>query len=485
MTRNRTGPAWSLRGGLVGCGALEDVVKHHAYAFRRQAAGAVAGIVRRWRMCACAGTLSEAFIRPVTVQSSDAHDRIRQRGHVKMVEPASLQQVEVAVIGAGPGGLAAAAMLKRNGFRPVVLERDCVGAFWRNQYERLHLHTIRWLSNLPMYHFPRSEGKWVSRAGVVRHLERYAAHFDLDVRSGVEVTRIDPGPLGWRLATSSGSIDAWAVVVATGYNRVPIQPSWPGVSEFEGELVVGSEYRSPRPYKGRSVLVVGAGNSGAEIAVDLIEGGASNVHLSIRTPPNITLRDGPIPAPLAGIVLRGLHVPVSVADRIMAFGQRMDIGDLSPYGMRPAPRGVVTQMVRDDAIPIIDVGLVDMLKKRLVTPVAAVERFDGPEVVLADGSRLKPDAVIACIGYRRGLEPLVGHLGLIGQHGRPAVIGGATDPQAPRLHFVGFKNAISGMFREFGYEAKQIARTLSRARRQRPYQASDLSEGTPATHRAA
>jgi putative flavoprotein involved in K+ transport len=397
-----------------------------------------------------------------------------------MVEPASPQQVEVAVIGAGPGGLAAAAVLQRNGFHPVVLERDSIGAFWRNQYDRLHLHTIRWLSNLPTYHFPRSEGKWVSRGGVVRYLERYAAHFGLDVRSGTEVTRIDRGPLGWRLTTSGADIDAWAVVVATGYNRVPIQPSWPGIAEFEGELVIGSEYRSPKPYKGRAVLVVGAGNSGAEIAVDLVEGGASSVHLSIRTPPNVTLRDGPIPPPLVGIVLRALRIPVSVADRIMAFGQRMDVGDLSPYGMPPAPRGVVTQMVRDDAIPIIDVGLVDMLKKRLVTVVPAVERLDGPDVVLADGSRLRPDAVVACVGYLRGLEPLVGHLGLVGQHGRPIVIGGATDPRAPRLHFVGYKNAISGMFREFGYEAKQIARTLKRARRHSPFRPSDLAPQFPA-----
>jgi putative flavoprotein involved in K+ transport len=389
-----------------------------------------------------------------------------------MVQSVSSQQVEVAVIGAGPGGLAAAAVLKRKGFHPVVFEQDSVGAFWRNQYDRLHLHTIRWLSNLPMYHFPREEGKWVARAAVVRHLERYADHFDLDIRSGVEVTRIDRGPIGWRIATSAGVVDAWAVVVATGYNRIPITPSWSGLEDFEGELVVGADYRSPKPYAGKHVLVVGAGNSGAEIAVDLVEGGAEKVHLSIRTPPNVTLRDGPIPPPLMGIVLRALHVPVFIGDKITAFGQRMDIGDLSPYGLPPAPRGVVTQMVRDDAIPIIDVGLVDMVKKRMVRPVAAVERFEGNEVVLADGSRLSPDAVIACIGYRRGLEPLVGHLGVVGEHGRPVVFGGATATGASRLHFVGFKNAISGMFREFGYESRQIAKTLKREKRLQPFSSS-------------
>jgi putative flavoprotein involved in K+ transport len=392
-----------------------------------------------------------------------------------MAESTAPGQLDVAVIGAGPGGLATAAVLKRQGFRPVVLERECIGSFWRNQYERLHLHTIRWLSNLPMYHFPRSDGKWVSRADVVRHLEQYAAHFNLDVRTGIEVTHIDRVDSGWRLTTSAGSLDAWAVVVAAGYNRIPIEPSWPGLDTFKGELVVGANYRTPKPYKGRNVLVVGAGNTGAEIAVDLVEGGAESVSLSVRTPPNITLRDGAIPAPLAGIILRTLHVPVGTADRIMGFGMRMDVGDLSEYGLPPAPRGVVTQMVRDDEIPIIDVGLVPLIKERKVTVVPAVESIDGSHVRLADGSSIEPDAVIACLGYRRGLEPLVGHLGIVGEHGRPTSVGGVNSPRAPRLYFVGYKNAISGMFREFGYEAKDIARSLKRARRERSSQPSGNS----------
>ncbi len=198
---------------------------------------------------------------------------------------AAAVRVEVAVVGGGPGGLAAAAMLKRRGLHPVVLERDAIGAFWRGQYDRLHLHTIRWLSNLPGYHFRRSEGKWVSRDGVVRHLERYAEHFSLDVRLGVEVQRIDATEEGWQLQTSQGPIDAWAVVLATGYNLEPVRPEWPGIETFEGELVLGSEYRRPQPYAGRRVLVVGTGNSGAEISVDLVEGGAAKVW--IRTGPRL------------------------------------------------------------------------------------------------------------------------------------------------------------------------------------------------------
>ena len=253
-----------------------------------------------------------------------------------MSSPPVVDRVEVAVVGGGPGGLAAAAMLKRRGMHPVVFERDALGSFWRGQYDRLHLHTIRWLSNLPGYHFPRSEGKWVSRDGVVRHLERYAAHYSLDVRVGVEVQPLTEQKGAGVAETSKGPIDAWAVVLATGYNLQPVKPNWPGVETFEGDLVLGSDYRRPQPYAGRNVLVVGTGNSGAEISVDLVEGGAAKVWLSYRTPPNVTVRDGPIPPPLLGMVLRALHVSTRNGDRLMAFLTRKLVSELATYGLPPA-----------------------------------------------------------------------------------------------------------------------------------------------------
>ena len=116
------------------------------------------------------------------------------------------ERVEVAVIGGGPAGLAAAATLKRCGIPAVVLERsEAVGASWRRHYDRLHLHTVRWLSNLPGYRFSRSHGRWVSRDGVVRYLERYVRHHGLDVRTGVEVRRLDRSDEQDDLQSAEGS----------------------------------------------------------------------------------------------------------------------------------------------------------------------------------------------------------------------------------------------------------------------------------------
>jgi putative flavoprotein involved in K+ transport len=374
--------------------------------------------------------------------------------------------VEVAIIGGGPAGLSAAAMVKRAGMRPVILERAQVGSSWRGHYDRLHLHTVRWLSNLPGLRFPKSEGKWVSRDGVVQHLDRYATHHQLEVRTGVEVDRIDPVVGGWRLTTNEGPIDAWAVIVATGYNKVPVDPQWPGQDSFTGDFTLGAYYKNPQPYLGKDVLVVGPGNSGAEIATDLAEtDGVGKVWLSYRTPPNITLRDGPIPPPLIGIIMEALRVPTHAGDRFMAWAQRQSVGDLSEYGLPPAPRGIVTQMIRDDVIPVMDVGLIQMVKDRRVLPVPAVTAIDGDDVVLADGRKLTPDAIVACVGYKRGLEPLVGHLGLLDETGRPIVFAADTDPTAPRLHFAGLKPVTTGLFRQFGIEANAIARALSTAKK--------------------
>jgi putative flavoprotein involved in K+ transport len=375
---------------------------------------------------------------------------------------------DAAVIGAGPGGLAAAAMLKRRGVDVVVLERsDAVGASWRRHYDRLHLHTARGLSRLPGLRIPRRHGRWVSRDGVIDYLERYARHHELDVRCGVAVERIERADPGWRLAVAGGDdVEAQHVVVATGYNHTPLMPEFPGKEGFEGELLHASEYRNAEPFRGRDVLVVGSGNTGAEIAVDLVEGGAARVRLAVRTPPNIAVREsGGMPTQVVGIAMR--HVPPKVADRVLGPVQRAMVGDLSEYGLPRPERGLYTRVAEDDVIPILDVGLVDAVKRGEVEIVGALVGFEGDDAILARRERIQPDVVIVATGWRRGLEQLVGHLGVLAANGRPLVHGPAMHANAPNLHFTGYTNPVSGMFRELAIDARRIARAVARRLRER------------------
>ncbi|MFD0315681.1 flavin-containing monooxygenase [Streptomyces flavalbus] len=370
----------------------------------------------------------------------------------------------VYVIGGGPGGLAAAYALRAEGIRAVVLEKaDRVGASWRGHYDRLHLHTTRRLSALPGLPMPRRFGRWVSRDNVVRYLEKYAEHHKLEIVTGVEVSRVDRAPdgTGWLLhATGGRELTGGAVVVATGFNHTPRVPDWPGRDTYTGDLVHAAHYRNAEPYAGRDVLVVGVGNTGAEIAVDLVEGGASRVRLAVRTTPHIVRRStAGWAAQYTAVLIRRL--PVRLVDRLARPVARLSVPDLSAHGL-PRPDTGLYSRVREGAIPVQDVGLVDAVRAGRVEVVAAVEGFEDGKVVLADGDRVAPDAVIAATGYVRGLEPLVGHLGVLDARGRPVVHGARTPDNAPGLYFTGFTNPISGMFREMAIDAEKIAKSVTR-----------------------
>ncbi|MEV4916351.1 NAD(P)/FAD-dependent oxidoreductase [Streptomyces tirandamycinicus] len=368
----------------------------------------------------------------------------------------------VYVIGAGPGGLAVAAALRERGVRAVVLEKSAsVGASWRGHYDRLHLHTTRRLSGLPGLPIPRRFGRWVARDDMVRYLEKYAEFHELELVTGVEVSRIEPDGSDWVLhATGGRRLTGRAVVVATGFNHTPRIPDWPGRDAYAGELLHASAYRNPAPYEGRDVLVVGVGNTGAEIAADLAGAGAARVRLAVRTAPHIVRRStAGWPAQRTGILVRRL--PVRLVDAVGRLLARIAVPDLSARGLSRPDAGLYTR-VRQGAIPVQDVGLIDAVRTGRVEPVAAVESFDDAKVVLADGSRISPDAVIAATGYHRALEPLVGHLGVLDERGRPVVHGGRTPRETPGLYFTGFTNPISGMLREIALDARKIAKALSK-----------------------
>ena len=288
--------------------------------------------------------------------------------------------VDAYIIGAGPAGLATAAALRGRGLHGVVLDRsDAIGSSWRRHYDRLHLHTPRELSGLPGMAIPKEMGRWVARDDVVRYLELYAAHHDLDVRLRTAVERVDRSDdgLGWALTLSDGStLTSPYVVVATGFNHTPVEPDLPGLQDFSGEVVMSRTYRDGSPHAGKDVLVVGSGNTGTELAVDLVEHGAARVRLSVRTIPHILRRSaGPYAAQYTGITVR--HLPAALVDRAAALVERATTPDLTAYGLPRPDTGLLTRVERDNAIPVQDVGIIDAIRAGRVEPVAALASFDG------------------------------------------------------------------------------------------------------------
>jgi cation diffusion facilitator CzcD-associated flavoprotein CzcO len=299
-----------------------------------------------------------------------------------------------------------------------------------------------------------------TRDDVVAHLGRHARESGIALRLGTEVARIDRQGTGWRLVTSTGDIDARQVVVANGNQHTPRSPEWSG--EFTGEVLRSSAYRNPGPYQAKSVLVVGSGSSGMEIAHDLATGGAAKVWLAVRTPPNIMLRSlpGGLPGDLVSLPL--YRLPVRIADAIGWAARRKNLGDLSEFGLPIPAEGVLSRMKRLDQVPsVIDMDVIDAIRDGSIEVVSTIESFDGDNVVLVDGSRLDAHAVVLATGYLRGLDSLVGHLGA---SGKPVVVG--ERPAAPGMRFLGYStrpSLIGYMAKQSKRMARRIARELSAA----------------------
>ena len=229
------------------------------------------------------------------------------------------------IIGAGPAGLATAAALRARGLNASILEKsDAVGAVWRRHYDRLHLHTDRARSGLPGLPISKAYGRYPSRAHVVEYLEAYAAKFGLEPVFNAPVRAVRRDGRAWRVEAAENSRSAPIVVVATGWADYPHAPTWPGMETFGGPILHSSVYRNPAPFADTRVLVVGFGNSGAEIALDLAEAGidvALSVRGAVQYRPARTFRSA---NPCLSVPERWL--PPRVADAINAPLLRFSIG---------------------------------------------------------------------------------------------------------------------------------------------------------------
>lgn len=363
------------------------------------------------------------------------------------------------VIGAGPAGLACAQAMRAAGLEAVVLEKAShVGAVWRRHYDRLRLHTDRNHSGLPGMAMPRAYPTYPSRAEVVAYLESYAAQFDIRPVFNTEVERVARDGEQWR--AEAGTIwSAPITVIATGIANSPYRPTWPGADAFRGDVSHSSEYRNPRPYSNKRALVVGFGNSGAEIALDLADAGV-DVTLAVRSPVQILPRDLLGIPIIAWAVLYG-PMPAWLVDFINAPILRLAVGPIEKWGLRRSTKGPRRMVEEDGRAPIIDIGALARVRDGSIKIRGDVDRLTSDGAAFAHSAPEKFDAIILATGFRPDLRKLLPDIeGLFDSDGMPLATGRATS--APGLYFCGQTTSATGQLRTIGIEARRIARHAKR-----------------------
>jgi putative flavoprotein involved in K+ transport len=373
-----------------------------------------------------------------------------------------IERHQAIVVGAGSAGLAAAYALKRRGFETLVIEKaGAVGASWQSRYKELRLNSWRPMSKLQGRGMARRYGRYPGRDEMVAYLEWFARRHEIAPRFDTQLLGVDRDNDLWRLETATGPMRCRYLVIATGWDRVRVMPCIPGAESFGKELIHSSEFKTAATYAGRDVLIIGAGNSGIDIAGHLARAGA-RVTLSMRTPPNIARRDVLHLPGQPILVWFGDLMPEQVSDAIFRGVQRLWFRDLRRYGIPKSPSGVYATHRKNGHGPAVDDGFIAALKQGSARVVGVVDRFEDEAAVIADGSRIHPDAVICATGYRRGLEALVGHLGVLDDDGAPIHHDGTPDhPRAPRLYFSGMWAPFSGQIRLGAIHARRIARAAA------------------------
>ena len=363
------------------------------------------------------------------------------------------EHVDVAVVGAGPAGLATSQQLRARGIDHRILERgDTVGYTWANLYDSLTLHTGKHMSSLPGMPFPRSAPLFVPRRDFWEYLERYARSFELPVETSCAVERIARSNGHWTLSTGGGTLTARAVVVATGIVANPKAPQFAGQGRFAGRIGHSVAYRRPEGYAGRRVLVVGVGNSGAEIGSEIARAGAK-VTVAVRSGANV------VPLTLAGVPIQYVSYWVRKLPRRVQEGAVALVRILTELrrGKPVLPRPAYSPL---DAIPVIGFHLVDAISQGLIDVRPGVAELTADGARFTDGTIGQFDDIILATGFAAALGPL-GALVRYDAKGFAQRRDRVVSVDQPELFFVGHNYDATGGLYNISRDARIAARLMA------------------------
>ncbi|KAI4349311.1 hypothetical protein L6164_009916 [Bauhinia variegata] len=315
------------------------------------------------------------------------------------------------IVGAGPSGLATAACLREQGVPFMVLERaDCIASLWQKRtYDRLKLHLPKQFCQLPKLPFPEDFPEYPTKKQFIEYLESYARQFKINPRFNecVQSARYDETSGLWRVKTvsTSGStrteveyICKW-LVVATGENAECVMPEIEGLSEFKGEIIHAYHYKSGESFRGKNVLVVGCGNSGMELSLDLSNHNASP-SMVVRSSVHVLPREvfGKSTFELAVLLLQWL--PLWLVDKLLLILAWLVLGNIEKYGLKRPSKGPLELKNTQGKTPVLDIGAFEKIRSGDINVVPGIKKFNNNEVEFVNGKKLDVDAVVLATGYR-------------------------------------------------------------------------------------
>ncbi|BAF21422.1 Os07g0437000 [Oryza sativa Japonica Group] len=375
------------------------------------------------------------------------------------------------VVGAGPAGLSVAACLRERGVPSVLLERaDCIASLWqRRTYDRLRLHLPKHFCELPGMPFPDGYPEYPDRRQFVDYLQAYAARAGVEPRFNQSVTsaRYDDAAGLWRVRAEDVSVDAagdvteyigrW-LVVATGENAERVVPEIDGADDFEGPVSHVAEYKSGAAYRGKRVLVVGCGNSGMEVCLDLCHHNAL---------PAMVVRDSKVhvlPREMLGVATFSVAVfllrflPLWVVDRILVVLAWLFLGDLAKIGITRPSRGPLELKNTRGRTPVLDIGALARIRSGDIEVVPGIRRLLRGGAELVDGRRVPADAVILATGYQSNVPQWLKGSDFFTQEGYPRVPFPDGWKGESGLYSVGFtRRGLSGVSSDAVKVAQDIA----------------------------
>ena len=328
----------------------------------------------------------------------------------------------------------------------VILEQDRIGHVWSRHYDRLHLHTLKQVSGLPDWPMPKTDPDFPSAAQVREYLVQYASHFQLNIQAHTTVEAARWQNNAWQLETTCGPQLASTLVIATGIWSTPVRPAFLEAHEFQGSVIHSRDYKNAMPYIGQRVLVVGVGNSGAEIALELSEHG---VHTSIAVRDGAYFVPRPTSATTSKVLAHELRtLPTPIAEALLKRMRK----DFSSIGL-PLPHGPALEVY-----PVVGYELPEAVAAGRVKVMPAVARFTRTGVQFVSDVTAPFDAVILATGYRPTLHFIQPDQLELDEKGWPRLDDQWRSVRNPRLICLGFRYpATEGWLQSIGRFADEAA----------------------------